>query len=459
MKKLLPFITVLMLCVLTVKAQESEQFNRPLNSTFPRLAGVDVSKSSLAAPSTILDAYNAGQIFMKLIGNEDFNKVMLLMMNQTDGDLDLFLPDGSTQWRNPCTADTYYRFYAPERIDIQLGQSDDFLLVNQAGTTLINSGSCLFTDVSCSYNAFSTYFVGTYFEPVLDDTLQKLLPFNPDTSTLQQVHGDSDGYLLVQRNYNTSGMTSRYVYLDNANEGEIYTELTDKWADEALESLTTHDFIVELENDSKILKSLEIPTIKITNTGLQGASNTIFTIVIDRDIIAPELSILSDSLYQPELIDVSSTEDGIIYLVPENTQQDLTDIRGVCLDSIAAVANSAADISLSGLDNGIYWLYGRDEAGNISEPMAFGIFGVGIENMLSGQIRIYPNPANQLIFVETKETGSYSIEISSMKGQIIHNSNFEGNSYQIDLSAFQKGVYLITVKSDDIVTTRKIIRQ
>jgi hypothetical protein len=324
---------------------------------------------------------------------------------------------------------------------------------------LINSGSCLFTDVSCSYNAFSTYFVGTYFEPVLDSTLQKLLPFNPDTSTLQQVLGDSDGYLLVQRNYNTSGMTSRYIYLDNANEGEIYTELTDKWADEAFESLTTHDFIVEVENSSKILKSVEVPTIKITNTGLQGASNSIFTIVIDRDIIAPELTIVDDSLYQPELIEVTSTEDGIIYLVPEDTDKDLTDIRGVFLDSAATVANSAVDISLSGLDNGIYWLYGRDEAGNISEPLAITLTGVGIENIISGQIRIYPNPANQLIFVETKETGSYSIEISSMKGQIIHSSNFEGNSYQIDLSAFQKGVYLITVTSDDIVTTRKIIRQ
>ena len=458
MKKLVPFLTVLMLCILTVKAQESEQFNNPLNATYQRLGSVNVSESSLASSSFIFDALNTGQIFLRLIGNEDYNKVMFLMMNQTSESLDLFLPEGVTNWRNPCTSNTYYNFYLPERIDVQLGQDDEFILVNQTGTTLILSGSVLFTDVSCNYDWLTTVF-RSYYDPVLDSTLQKLLPFNPDTSTLQQVHGDSDGYLLVERNYNVTGMTSRYIYLDEANEGEIFSELTDDWKDDAFLSLSTHDFIVEIENSSKILRSVEVPAIKITNTGVQGASNTIFTIVIERDLIAPELTIADDSLYQPELIEVTSTEDGMIYLVPEDTEKDLTDIRGVYLDSVAAVANSAVNISLSGLENGIYWLYGRDESGNISEPMAFAIFGVGIDNILSGQIRIFPNPTNNMVIVETKETGLYSIEITSIKGQIIHSRNFEGNSNQIDLSSFQGGVYFITVRSKDHVITRKIIKQ
>jgi hypothetical protein len=34
----------------------------------------------------------------------------------------------------------------------------------------------------------------------------------------------------------------------------------------------------------------------------------------------------------------------------------------------------------------------------------------------------------------------------------------EGPSHHLDLSSFQKGVYLITIRSKDFVTKRKIIK-
>ena len=70
----------------------------------------------------------------------------------------------------------------------------------------------------------------------------------------------------------------------------------------------------------------------------------------------------------------------------------------------------------------------------------------------------YPNPANDLITVQTSEPGEYSITITSLNGQIIHSRISAGTSHQIDLSSFQKGVYFITVWSKDFVTTEKIIR-
>ena len=457
MRKIIPFVIALMLCSVTVQAQKSEQFNNALNSVFPRLNSANILKSLPLAPAAVFDAFDEGKIFIKIVGNEDYNKVMLLMMNQTPDSLDLFLPEGVTNWRNPCTADTYYSFYTPERINIHLGQEKQFILTNQIGQVLIESGSVLFTDVSCSYNYLTTVY-RSYYDPIEDTTLQKLLPFNPDTSTLQQFHGESNGYLLIERNYDTTGLTSRYIFLDHANEGEIYTALTEDWLDEAFTSLTTHDFIVELENSAKILKSLEIPTIKITNTGVQGATNSVFTIIIDFDMIAPVLTISDEELYQPELIEVTSSEDGIIYLVPKYTDRTLADIRGASLDSIAAVANSAVEMPLSGMENGMYWLYGRDEAGNVSDSRYFSIIGVGIDNILSRQVRIYPNPSYGSINIETREAAPYSIEISTINGQIIHSSNFEGNSEQIDLSSFQRGVYFITVRSKDFVTTGKITK-
>ncbi len=285
-----------------------------------------------------------------------------------------------------------------------------------------------------------------------------MLPFNPDTSTLQQIYGDKNGYILIQRNYHNTGLNSRYIYLDKSNEGEIYTKLTTEWVDSAFDAFTTHDFIIELEDNQKIIRSVEVPEIKITNTGLLGISGSIFTVVIEIDSFAPELSIADNLPYQPEFIEVTSTEDGIIYLVPEDTDKDLTIICGACIDSVAAVANSPSNVSLSGLDNGQYWLYARDGTGNISEPKAFTIMGVGIDNTLADQIRLYPNPTNNLIIIETNKVGLYTIELNSINGQLLYSDKTEGPTHQIDLSSFKKGLYFITVSFKDFVRTEKIIK-
>ena len=56
--------------------------------------------------------------------------------------------------------------------------------------------------------------------------------------------------------------------------------------------------------------------------------------------------------------------------------------------------------------------------------------GVGINSYLSDQISIYPNPANVLINIQTKETAEYSIEISSVNGQFIRSSMHTGSMYR-----------------------------
>jgi ligand-binding sensor domain-containing protein len=176
------------------------------------------------------------------------------------------------------------------------------------------------------------------------------------------------------------------------------------------------------------------------------------------EMLVPKLSIVDSVLNQPEFIEATSTDNGIIYLVPENTNRDLTSIRGVCIDSVAAIANTVVSINISGLGNGRYWLYARDESNNISEYKGITITGVGIENMLAGQIRIYPTPTSKLITIQVEEPGEFTIAIISTNGQQIHNEKMEGNKHQLDLSSFQKGVYLITIRSKDFIATKKIIK-
>ena len=76
----------------------------------------------------------------------------------------------------------------------------------------------------------------------------------------------------------------------------------------------------------------------------------------------------------------------------------------------------------------------------------------------SKDLNIYPNPANTHITIETGVSELYTIRITSLNGQQIFSKEMEGPTHQLDLSSFQKGIYFITIRSKDFVTTRKIIK-
>jgi len=175
------------------------------------------------------------------------------------------------------------------------------------------------------------------------------------------------------------------------------------------------------------------------------------------DCAAPELTISGPS-YQPVFIEATSTEDGKIYLVPENTTGSMESILADSINSVLAIANDAVSISCDGLENGVYWLYATDMEENISIPEAFSIKGVGFDRVLEEQCRIYPNPTNAILTLESKSIAPLSIEITSLNGQQIFSTNTIGTQNTIDLTSFQKGSYIIIIKSKDFVTTRKIIK-
>ena len=83
---------------------------------------------------------------------------------------------------------------------------------------------------------------------------------------------------------------------------------------------------------------------------------------------------------------------------------------------------------------------------------------VGIENTCPSELSIYPNPTNTLLTIETEYPDHYSIIITTLNGQQILIEEMEGSTHQIDLSPFKKGVYFITIRSEDFVTTKKIIK-
>jgi len=73
-------------------------------------------------------------------------------------------------------------------------------------------------------------------------------------------------------------------------------------------------------------------------------------------------------------------------------------------------------------------------------------------------VRIFPNPTNGLLNIESIQSGRQLIKITSLNGQLVFSEVMEGTSHQIDHFSLRKGVYLITIRSKDTVITEKIVK-
>lgn len=122
-------------------------------------------------------------------------------------------------------------------------------------------------------------------------------------------------------------------------------------------------------------------------------------------------------------------------------------------------------VTLDGLTEGAVY-YARSYAtnstgtayGNCISFIAQSTVGIEENIVFDQDLNIYPNPAHNLLTIQNNGEGLYFIELSSLNGQLIYSTRMEGTTHQIDLSSFEKGVYFITIRSKDSVTTRKIIK-
>ena len=74
------------------------------------------------------------------------------------------------------------------------------------------------------------------------------------------------------------------------------------------------------------------------------------------------------------------------------------------------------------------------------------------------EFKLYPNPVSDILTIESTASRIELIEIALLNGRIIFSDEINDSLLQIDVSSFRKGVYFITIRSKDFVTTRKIIK-
>jgi hypothetical protein len=95
------------------------------------------------------------------------------------------------------------------------------------------------------------------------------------------------------------------------------------------------------------------------------------------------------------------------------------------------------------------------DLGAIESTFMVGGIRPGIYNSFS----LFPNPAEDQVVLLTDQYGNYTLEIYASNGQLVKQDDFIGSSCNLDLSSFEKGMYVLLIRSEEMVWTNKLIRQ
>ncbi len=70
---------------------------------------------------------------------------------------------------------------------------------------------------------------------------------------------------------------------------------------------------------------------------------------------------------------------------------------------------------------------------------------VSVNELSEAEIKLYPNPFNDFVLIETKSIEQIEIKIMASNGQLVGSQNFSSFSKEIDLSKLSSGLYFVKV--------------
>ena len=81
---------------------------------------------------------------------------------------------------------------------------------------------------------------------------------------------------------------------------------------------------------------------------------------------------------------------------------------------------------------------------------------VALEDMEEGNIRVYPNPAKDVIHIEGLEKNT-TLEICDQVGRVVYIRKVSQQNEVIDISSLKTGVYYLIVRNSNAVSKNKIL--
>jgi Secretion system C-terminal sorting domain/Fibronectin type III domain/Cohesin domain len=159
-----------------------------------------------------------------------------------------------------------------------------------------------------------------------------------------------------------------------------------------------------------------------------------------------ELTWLTSSEQQNDHFEIQWSKDG-------KTFSKIGNIKGQGTTSVQHDYQFLDESPLAGIN------YYRLKQVDVNGQSEFSkIVSVDMPN-LDKNISIYPNPVKDKVMVETNITGDYTIELLDIAGKLLQSHKANQPSLQLSTSGLPSGMYMISVKSNTIQKTFKIVKQ
>lgn len=87
----------------------------------------------------------------------------------------------------------------------------------------------------------------------------------------------------------------------------------------------------------------------------------------------------------------------------------------------------------------------------------FDVTVVGIAEELAAQIKVFPQPVNDFLYVDMPASlGKVELDIVDLSGAVVSRNRVNGTDAKLDVSALAQGMYILRIKNDDIILNKRI---
>jgi len=104
------------------------------------------------------------------------------------------------------------------------------------------------------------------------------------------------------------------------------------------------------------------------------------------------------------------------------------------------------EVNEMGITTGETWRFDMEKVETATFPES--------ESSLS----IYPNPASEMVFIESPETGS-TVSVYYLNGRLLYNNAIHADKFEIDMSKWHNGVYIVKIIGAEQISYAKLIKE
>jgi hypothetical protein len=100
-----------------------------------------------------------------------------------------------------------------------------------------------------------------------------------------------------------------------------------------------------------------------------------------------------------------------------------------------------------------------DDCESVMDLTRNAITNIKTIDRLNSDVDIYPNPANNRLYINLKDSKPASVQINNLNGQPLLLKQLNNQIETIDISKFAKGIYLIKIIKNNTIIVRKVVFQ